>query len=927
MRRQKRRRKTGKPAEGPRHAWDVFLSHSSRDKGRARRLAERLRARGLWVWMDEQEIKPGDGVVAKIDHGLANSRRVLVLVSPSFLKSGWCRKEYEHAMQTHIQTSANTVLVVQTADVDIGKVSPLLAGVHRIDLRIANDFERLVAAIHQSTSVDDYCVRVRTRRLIDHGFGSGSVQVEPNDLLPVVLSEITPEFGSPLRLVRAAQRQVTVAELIKSAASRGPGRMLVLLGEAGIGKTTIGRLICRRLAEGEDGIDVLPILIHLGAWDAQAESIDQVTDRELGFASLVSLLSSRSLNRRLVLILDGLNEQPDTAATKVVALARRLLADYGATVIITSRPVTTADQFSGIGDLHVYEMKRWSEEQLANYFAKNHCQHILEQLPLESRGPLRLPLLASLVIRRMLQETRPSNVRVLGDIFHYIVGQFRDSFGASPKAKGMKRAPATLRSDVWEGLTTYAFEMTKARTVQAAGSVLEACLPRRARKALKVVIAELVSSGFLRCSNSVVALSPDARLNELRSLKFAFLHQSLQEYLAALHISRTSADVPEDASHDAYWREIPIYLVRMARTADQQARLLMRFVERTKPDYLTATRLALEISDPADRKRVQRDLAARLVANIQVQGLYPYSIEAFRTLGTIGLDALRSCVNDAEGLGSVFAEAEAHLIQHDGVVADEPAWRRIGRSIYILGELGDTKFLRQIEGKLPSLQSIHFLYHIGEALFTLSRVPRRTPTQRQAVAQVVRKVQHHRLTDPVVAGHLLAASWALGDRRNGNGIVVRLEEFLLDSANRSNPRFREEFWRRAHGVEAMGEICPPQRCVRVFKQLFQVEDTADYAEYPEAGYRLVHSSLLKAIARSCEDDSRKRNSWRELLEDMFRSSRVAENGWACRHLESLLTRWYSSAEDVAWVRSWSQSPSLGGPEMARTLGNVIWLSN
>jgi hypothetical protein len=38
---------------------DVFLSHNSADKPRARRLAERLRAANLRVWFDDRIIQPG----------------------------------------------------------------------------------------------------------------------------------------------------------------------------------------------------------------------------------------------------------------------------------------------------------------------------------------------------------------------------------------------------------------------------------------------------------------------------------------------------------------------------------------------------------------------------------------------------------------------------------------------------------------------------------------------------------------------------------------------------------------------------------------------------------------------------------------------------------------------------------------------------
>ena len=53
--------------------FDVFLSYSSKDKEIVRPLAERLRADGLRVWLDDWEIRPGDSIPAKIEKGAAHS--------------------------------------------------------------------------------------------------------------------------------------------------------------------------------------------------------------------------------------------------------------------------------------------------------------------------------------------------------------------------------------------------------------------------------------------------------------------------------------------------------------------------------------------------------------------------------------------------------------------------------------------------------------------------------------------------------------------------------------------------------------------------------------------------------------------------------------------------------------------------------------
>ena len=47
--------------------FDDFLSHSAKDRPVWRELAARLQQDGVRVWLDEEQIKPGDSIPAKIE--------------------------------------------------------------------------------------------------------------------------------------------------------------------------------------------------------------------------------------------------------------------------------------------------------------------------------------------------------------------------------------------------------------------------------------------------------------------------------------------------------------------------------------------------------------------------------------------------------------------------------------------------------------------------------------------------------------------------------------------------------------------------------------------------------------------------------------------------------------------------------------------
>jgi hypothetical protein len=88
--------------------YDVFLSHSAKDKAVVRPLAERLRKDGVKVWFDEWVLKPGDSIPAKIEEGLERSRVLVLCMSAhafgsdpatAGLESGTFRMRGHHALR------------------------------------------------------------------------------------------------------------------------------------------------------------------------------------------------------------------------------------------------------------------------------------------------------------------------------------------------------------------------------------------------------------------------------------------------------------------------------------------------------------------------------------------------------------------------------------------------------------------------------------------------------------------------------------------------------------------------------------------------------------------------------------------------------------------------------------------------------------
>jgi len=78
--------------------FDVFLSYSSADTNWVTRLKSDLEQRGIKVWFDRDQIRPGSFFAEAIGKGLVDSKTFIIVVSPDSIQSSWVRDEYHRAL-------------------------------------------------------------------------------------------------------------------------------------------------------------------------------------------------------------------------------------------------------------------------------------------------------------------------------------------------------------------------------------------------------------------------------------------------------------------------------------------------------------------------------------------------------------------------------------------------------------------------------------------------------------------------------------------------------------------------------------------------------------------------------------------------------------------------------------------------------------
>ncbi|MFT6404146.1 MAG: hypothetical protein ACJA2U_000495 [Marinomonas primoryensis] len=92
----------------------AFISHDSRDKDDlVRELAMELDRQLCNVWYDEFSLNVGDSLRESIERGLKESRKCVIIISPSFIaNNGWTKKEFNAIFTREVFEKENVILPV-----------------------------------------------------------------------------------------------------------------------------------------------------------------------------------------------------------------------------------------------------------------------------------------------------------------------------------------------------------------------------------------------------------------------------------------------------------------------------------------------------------------------------------------------------------------------------------------------------------------------------------------------------------------------------------------------------------------------------------------------------------------------------------------------------------------------------------------------
>ena len=115
--------------------YDVFLCHNSRDKAEVKAIGEALCTRGLHVWLDEWEIRPGTSWQHELEKAIRNIRSAAIFVGAR--KGPWQDLELKTFIDRFAKKRLPVIPVILTSREGNPRLPTFLPLLHAVDMRKA----------------------------------------------------------------------------------------------------------------------------------------------------------------------------------------------------------------------------------------------------------------------------------------------------------------------------------------------------------------------------------------------------------------------------------------------------------------------------------------------------------------------------------------------------------------------------------------------------------------------------------------------------------------------------------------------------------------------------------------------------------------------------------------------------------------------
>ena len=227
--------------------FDAFLSYHSGDEDWVARLKAALESEGIRVWLDSEQIRPGDRFPGALARAIGSVRCVVLVLSPGSVASRWVEEEYHLALARGCHVLA--------AVIDDVEPPGFLAGRTWVDFRDDAQF---------AASLDHLIFGITGKR---QGDGAPSAPVYRETTLAASGTDETEVLKRLIERRRQDARALWRTRIISAIAGLALGGVFLLVA-ADAGAAT--RVVVCTLA---------PAILSLAAWGVTATGLTRIDNK------------------------------------------------------------------------------------------------------------------------------------------------------------------------------------------------------------------------------------------------------------------------------------------------------------------------------------------------------------------------------------------------------------------------------------------------------------------------------------------------------------------------------------------------------------------------------------------------------------------------------------------------------------------------
>ncbi len=260
-------------------SFDVFLSHNKVDKSWVINLKEDLQRYGVSVWLDKDEIRPGDFSAKAREVALKNCQAIALIISQEAISSGWVEEEYYSALspdKISIQIipvileevelpgflKSRTSIDFRDESLYAEKVRDLVWGITGTKPEQVLDLDSTDLSSPKETlqfNFDTFQYFEAIRLYIEQWFPIIPLSLKQESVLPDILS-FTINVQSEIKLSDTSETLFDVLQQF---------RQITLVGEAGTGKSVSLWQLALSCNKNPDKTNLIPVYIELAGYNGE----------------------------------------------------------------------------------------------------------------------------------------------------------------------------------------------------------------------------------------------------------------------------------------------------------------------------------------------------------------------------------------------------------------------------------------------------------------------------------------------------------------------------------------------------------------------------------------------------------------------------------------------------------------------------------